>query len=430
MNQNIAFFSFGELPYMTGNGNSVLMYGVIKCLQDLNFNVFLVPVGVKKCGTEEIQYQLDFLESESIKIHLFDEFNPTKPEKKGKLHLIKQIIMSSKKELFNDNEINRKIVNSFIEKHNIKTVIGYNWGSMSLFAHLENVLKIVSLVDLIDDFHHQQKQIIKEYTLLKRLRSTIISLRDRNTCKYAYDYLGKMDYIIEHAFQHCNDLKEKGFNNISYLPHPLMPPKITYLKKNDVLEDHITILIPGSLKGVSSQLGFKFFFESLLPELKSLQPELKKKLQFRIVGHGKPNSKIVNWINKEANVELIGYVEDIEEEYRKADILLVNIPISHGFRTRIAEAFSYGMCVVAHAANAEGMPEIQDGVNALIDFDPKKLAKKLINAANDPGYRYKLGKNAIETFETQISQKSAVNKIQKIFLGLQKSTEETSTVIS
>lgn len=187
------------------------------------------------------------------------------------------------------------------------------------------------------------------------------------------------------------------------------------MKTQDIYEDHINILIPGSLKGVSSQLGFKFFFEELLPQIKSNENLLRKRMQFRIVGHGNPGDYLLENIRKEKNITLVGFVDDIEKEYGKADILLVNIPISHGFRTRIAEAFSYGLCVVAHAANAEGMPEIKGGINALIDSDPQKLAEKLILVANNPKLRYDLGENALKTFEEEISQTSATPKFAKIF---------------
>ena len=97
------------------------------------------------------------------------------------------------------------------------------------------------------------------------------------------------------------------------------------------------------------------------------------------------------------NVEVVGFAENIVDEYRRTDVFLVTVPVEQGFRTRIAEAFSYGMCVVAHSANCAGMPEVIDGNNALTAADPDELCARLVSAGVNVTERQRLGAAARAT---------------------------------
>jgi len=127
-----------------------------------------------------------------------------------------------------------------------------------------------------------------------------------------------------------------------------------------------------------------------------------------------------NRLEQEPLVDFVGFVDDIEEAYKGADIILVNIPMTLGFRTRIAEAFSYGLCVVTHAANAEGMPEIQDGENAVSSSNPEVIVDELVRLIKHPDARCELGENAKLAFDYEISEPIAIKRLEAIFMAHRK----------
>src|SRR5262249_31398675 len=97
-----------------------------------------------------------------------------------------------------------------------------------------------------------------------------------------------------------------------------------------------------------------------------------------------------------------GYVEDIETELLTCDVLLVPTDSAIGFRTRIAEAMSYGCCVVAHESNALGMPELNHGHNALLPQNGADLAKLTAQCLRDPDLRQRLGVAGRRIFEERL----------------------------
>jgi len=273
---------------------------------------------------------------------------------------------------------------------------------------------------------------LKQHSLKRKLFEIMSLLSSRDIKKYCYKYLRKYDLILEHAYHHAVELKNDGFKNVHYLPHPLPVPKLenmTGIKKPVRFDDGlVTVLIAGSLKGASSRVGFEFFLSEIVPGLLNRNSEINFPYKFRIVGHSNLLPSLKKRVEKVENLEFIGFVKNIEEEYQRADIMLVAIPVKHGFRTRIAEAFSYGMCVVAHGANCEGMPEIKDGYNALTANEPEILTSKLIEAINNPDLRIKLRRNARKTFINNLSIDVATKKLSKLMADFLPVTKKSTLI--
>ena len=118
-------------------------------------------------------------------------------------------------------------------------------------------------------------------------------------------------------------------------------------------------------------------------------------------------------LDQQPEIEFIGFADDVSEEHRLSHFMLVAIPTPVGFRTRIAEAFGYGQCVVAHSANCEGMPEIKNGENALCADNGKDVADLMISAINDGELRMKVAQAARDTFDDQYSIKAMQRFIER-----------------
>jgi len=408
------FFAGGKLPYKTGNGSSVLTYALINCYRKLGFEITVVPTHIRYDDKQEQLMHQNYLEQAGIKVKTFDDIeHPRKVT--SRLTRLKQTINPKMDDYYHYSHSSKPELLSFLDKLDKKNTIlvAYSWSAVVLISNIKGFFKIASIVDPIEKYLELRRD-LKPEGIYQNIRYKMNLWRARKQPTYAYEALQKMNVIIEHAYHHTLTLIEKGYKNVYYLPHPL---PVREAIEPQTRKNNTTILISGSLKGTASRHGFLFFLNEIFPRFKKRRHELSTDVIFRIVGHGKMETTLRNRLEQEPLVDFVGFVDDIEEAYKNADIIMVNIPVTLGFRTRIAEAFSYGLCVLTHAANAEGMPEIQDGENAISSSNPEVLVNGLVRLINTPDTRYELGENAKLTFDYEMSEPIAIKRLEAIFMA-------------
>ena len=109
-------------------------------------------------------------------------------------------------------------------------------------------------------------------------------------------------------------------------------------------------------------------------------------------------------------VRLTGHVEPPDDEFLGAEVVLVPTPIETGPRVRILTAFAYGCCVVAHQANALGIPELADGENALL-AETDGLVAATLRALRDRPLRERLGAAGRGLYEARFTPERAGGRI-------------------
>ena len=410
----LLFVTYSEMPYHTSSGSSVLMEALIDILIDLGFDITLLPLWLRPKYANDFNKYEKSLEEKGVKvIYNTDWSKPKKPHISFLLKL-KKAILPLRGDYITLSSQESKSIQDLIDKDGYSVVLGYSPVPILTIENFRDVYKVASLVDLPNHSQKRRYLLANQVKGLRKILFYISWLGNRKLSDHTFSALGNMDLIIEHAFQHAEELKEKGLKNVHYIPHPL-PIKKDFAYKKVKSEDKVVILIAGSLKGIASRLGFEFFLDDLLPEIKKNQARLTYEVVFRVVGHGQMVEILKKRLIEEPLVQFVGFVDDIETEYLNADILLVNIPVSHGFRTRIAEAMSYGLSVIAHSANSKGMPELQDEKNVMLGSDAKTICEKLISLINNPSLRLKLAEQGKLNFETHISKDAAKNKFKTIF---------------
>jgi glycosyltransferase involved in cell wall biosynthesis len=155
------------------------------------------------------------------------------------------------------------------------------------------------------------------------------------------------------------------------------------------------LLLVGHLRGTATLDGLRIFGRML--------PFLRRELgadgfKARVVGGYDPPPELRRLFS-EPELEHVGFVDDADAEFRAADVVLVPVSIRLGVRVRILTAFAHGACVVAHEANAQGIPELAHGENALLASDPQALARQVARALGDNGLRHRLRAGARATYE-------------------------------
>ena len=164
-----------------------------------------------------------------------------------------------------------------------------------------------------------------------------------------------------------------------------------------------TILLVGHLRGTATLDGLRVFGR-MLPYLDAALG--RDGFEVRIVGGYDPPPELAPLLEHPA-VRLHGFVPDVEAEFRAADVLLVPVSIMLGVRVRVLTGFSYGSCIVTHAANAYGIPELEHKQNALLGSSPQTLAEQVVRAVGEAELRVRLGAGARSTYERYFTPAAA-----------------------
>lgn len=395
----ILFLAPDHLPYKTGNGVAVHMYGIIRSLQLAGACITVLPIGF---GLDESKHgnQVTHLESIQVKVVKRNEYSQ-RPSAAG-FGLVRSAFWPREKDFFVLAEDNQNLLAKLVAHEKFAAIATYDWSTLFGGNFNAGVKKLAFLVDLIEEYVELQRQSKPTFSLRYRFRDYLRRRPTPSKIRWCYERLNSFDAVIESAVHHAKTLRNRGVKNVHHIPHPMVPPE-RFVPYHPQPGKTLSILIPGSLKGIASKKGFEFFLDEILPRFDKRRKDLLTEYRFRIVGHGEMDSKLRGRLCERPDVDFVGFVEDIESEYRNADIVLVNIPIPHGYRTRIAEVFGQGRCVVAHSANCAGMPEIVHNRNALTSANAEGMVKNLILAINDGKLRVLISQNARKSFDESYS---------------------------
>jgi len=195
--------------------------------------------------------------------------------------------------------------------------------------------------------------------------------------------------------------KSKGLTNGAFLTTPTPDPvgaRWKELRGARPANEKCRVLMIGHLHSTSNRSQLPILFNETLPAM--IKEWGEENFELRIVGsNDRMPARFDRWRSHPA-VRFLGPTSEPSEEFLSCDVLLVPVPAKTGSRVRILNGWSYGCCVVAHDANALGIPELVDGQNALLASDGAGLARRVRQAAGDPALRARLGENGRQTFES------------------------------
>ncbi len=239
---------------------------------------------------------------------------------------------------------------------------------------------------------------------LRRLWGTVRAIDD----KPMLEGLAAADLIIGHAYNHARQYQKKLSRDVLYFPNPL--GEVAPLLRK--IGNPPAFLMAGSLNSTVSTAGLYYFCRKVLPHLRAdLDAD---RFTIRIVGGGKPPADLAPLL-AHRNIAVPGFVgEDaLMEEYAAAAALLVPTPIPLGFRTRIVDAFRFGLPTIVHSANRSGFHELQDGVNCSMTSDGADFANRIKAVARDPGSLDGIAARAHEEFTRLYSAEVFCDRIER-----------------
>lgn len=123
--------------------------------------------------------------------------------------------------------------------------------------------------------------------------------------------------------------------------------------------------------------------------------------------------------NVQNEVELLGYVSDMDQFYNQIDVFVLPSTQPEPFGLVILEAMARSVPVVAtnHGGPTEIIEDKTDGY--LVDYsDPQEMAEVLLSLLNDREKAYVIGNNGKVKQNNKFSIKNQVKEIEKILIGI------------
>ena len=171
----------------------------------------------------------------------------------------------------------------------------------------------------------------------------------------------------------------------------------------------------GKLSGTANQHGFEILVNHLLPELRKQMAG--RTFELHLYGAQEPRPEIARLLEQPEIIRR-GFVQDIDAELqtRHAFLCVNNASAYNVGHTRYLHAWSLKCCVVAYRAASRAMPEIQDGVSALLGETHAEVANRLVQAVTDPVLRKKIGLGGYATFRRSFTADKVAASIRRRLL--------------
>jgi glycosyltransferase involved in cell wall biosynthesis len=172
--------------------------------------------------------------------------------------------------------------------------------------------------------------------------------------------------------------------------------------------DKPTILLVGHMAGAVTIDGLRVFARTLPHLERALGPD---GFEVRVVGGHEPPPELRETFARPA-VRRVGHVEGTAGEFRRADVVLVPTSIPLGIRVRAITAWSHSACVVAHRANALGIPELAHEKTGLLGDSPETLAQQVLRALRDDELRRRVEAGGRAAYERGFTPAVAAGVIE------------------
>lgn len=251
--------------------------------------------------------------------------------------------------------------------------------------------------------HHEiekrslQKQEIRELRFLKRIEARL--------CQ-------KSDSVFTISARDCNTMREEGWKNIDYLP--MSVDEAEPMRRAAPDDGLFRILHLGRIGHLPSYRSLEFLLQDVFP---LLGQETVSKIRMRVVGKAESDNPLVKRILKlrepfAEQVELVGYVPDIREEFASNDVQIVAPTAASGLQTRIVESFARGLPVIATEMAARGLEDPCNRRDLLIVKTAQELADVITEIVPNTGVLNYLVKGGQEYYERRHSRKQVAERLR------------------
>lgn len=396
------------LPYPLDNGGKIKSYNTLEMLSEGN-------------RVDIFSFYEDDREKESLEYmkSKFNEVNIVKKNLTTKTN-IKEMLWIAIKSLFNKLPF---VILKYKDKEMIQLLenkIKKNKYDLVYIDHLQlgiyiNILQKANCPIYLDQ-HNCESQILKRKVESNSsiFKKKFINIEYYKLKKFENKIITNVDKIVvlsdEDKKTLINNIEEKiDENKFIIIPIPINNNYVKDIGLNK--KEFVNLLFLGTLSWHPNLDGISWFVENVIPELE--KQHIKYKLY--IVGKN-PCQELINCCSKNDNIEITGYVDDINEYIEKSDIMIAPIFIGSGMRVKILEGLGKRIPIISTSIGAEGIA-IEHNKDIYIANDTDEYIDGILKLGQDKFYT-KLQENGFNLFNQKYSLDAVIKKYRKEVLNM------------
>lgn len=401
------FFISTDIPYPGYTGGSVVNWSIIKYLISKNHELTIFS-DYPRYGINEIEDTIRKKMIESVKntnCNFFSLKNTGKKiRKKKKFHkFISNKIEDYFPECISSIEI-EKIIKDKYEQIKPDLIICYGFPAIYFVRNLE--CKKAGWCESLKSMFISTRD-FKTLNFIYYIKSLIAWFKVSHMQRILINELNKVDIRFMHSKEFADDLVKWGAKSCKFILPPYYDAKKFLSKKKKEKRLYFKILVIGLLSNVNlSQIEIlrKFVFPKI-------EKNLKNNIQFHFIGVEKQD--LPKDFQTKDYVIGRGFVKDIHDELDDCDLLYSVTPKPFGFRSRLCEALSIGVCILTSKFDQISIPFLENGYNCYIVDDLKKTGSKIIEISENKEKNEIIKNNARSSYLDYLSDDASGKKFEE-----------------
>lgn len=346
-----------SLPYpISRDGLSVINYRLLNSFPD-NFSIDIISLS--KESQETVQ-----------NIKLFQTVNEILIfENKGidSDYIRKQILI--KRSVGIENILYKDYLDKY---HNNYDLIYYCVPPSALYCYIPKTNTPIFL-NAVDSFSLLNERLLKlNQNIVSKIKLILYKFLERRIYKKA----NIVNFVSSIDEKYTN--QKLKVNNTTTIPNGVEINPQDYSKR-----DESTLLFVGNFSNISNALSLKYFIEEIWPSIH----EADSDIILKVVG---PN--LIQKYNVDG-VEIVGYVDDVIEYYRKCTVFIAPLISGSGIKNKVLEAMSLGIPVISSSIGLDGI-EVRKEIDVIEANSLNEWIASIIYLIHNPSKRAELANNA------------------------------------
>jgi len=198
-------------------------------------------------------------------------------------------------------------------------------------------------------------------------------------------------------------------NNIFWVPNGTDPAREDDIKIHE--KNSYTICFLGILEVPHNEEAVLYFVKEVFPLIKEKIPQVT----LSIIGK-KPSKAILRACSLHEEIKVLGFVDDLKAEIRKADVFVCPIKSGSGVQTKLFEAMKNGIPIVTASIAAQGIV-YQDEEPFMIADDPEEFADACSQLLENSSLRNTYAKRGFDVVSQHYFWENAGNKLNAVIQG-------------
>ncbi|GIW23333.1 MAG: glycosyl transferase [Candidatus Sericytochromatia bacterium] len=370
-NEKRIIFLTPQLPFPPTSGGTIKSYKLIEYLSE-NYNLFLISLLKSNDEIENSSFFISRFEKNLLGYKFFPI--PEHSYKRNVKNLLKSYIKRIPLTVYRNYipDVTKFIAN-LLEHEKFNVIFVDHYIIFHMIINLHNLIRDKKIKILLHEHNAEyilwERYSATEKNILKKILTKIEAVRIRRYEKYICELSDKILCVSSNDIE---NLKKLGIQN-NKIDLIMSVGDDNLLNKPDLNfnECENSILFIGTLSWEANLDGLIWFLEQGWNILKNKIPDVK----FYIVGKNPPD-KLLKVVKRDKDVILTGFVEDLEEYYRKSKVFISPLRFGSGIKIKNINAMYRGIPLVTTSIGIEGINGM-DGIHFMVADDINNFIDKI-----------------------------------------------------